>query len=150
MSDTPTSPPIVDLTSTLGAKSDQLNACDLMAGPIVVQIRSVKILAGEEQPVIIEITPPWKPWKPCKAMRRLLSAIWGKAPYAGRWVRLFNDTSVSFGSEKTGGIRIAAMSDIDAPQSASIAVGRKRYQTFIVQPLRKQPKPSEPSQENDK
>ncbi len=44
-----------DMTQVIQPKSDQINADDLIAGPITVKITDVKIQGGTEQPVSIHI-----------------------------------------------------------------------------------------------
>ena len=66
---------MIDISDTIIAKSDQLNAEDLIGGPITVTITGVK-RTSDEQPVSVEISGGHKPWKPCKSMRRLLIMAW--------------------------------------------------------------------------
>jgi hypothetical protein len=103
------------LRDTIAPKSDQLNADDLLCGPITVTIRGVKRGSSDEQPVDIDIGDKHQPYKPCKSMRRVLISLWGDDPakWIGRVLTLKNDPSVVYGGVKVGGIRIAAMSDIE-------------------------------------
>jgi len=87
------------LLETIKAKSDQLNACDLVGGPITVTVQKVSKLAGE-QPVSIEIGEGRQPFKPCKSMRRVLIACWGTERWVGRSMTLCCDTDVKFGGQK--------------------------------------------------
>ena len=59
-----------DITPLLAAKSDQLNADDLIAGPITVRVVSARITGGMEQPVTVELDGGHRPWKPCKTTMR--------------------------------------------------------------------------------
>lgn len=130
---------MADISNTLIAKSDQLNADDLITGPITVQITGVSV-TNAEQPVVVSITGGHQPWKPGKTMRRILSLGWGTETNAwiGKWVTLFRDASITFGKETPGGIRIAAMSDIRARIDVKLALtkgGKKaQHQVEILKP----------------
>jgi hypothetical protein len=126
----------MNLASTIIPKSDQLNADDLIAGPRILTITGIKAGSTPEQPVSIEYEGgEGRPWKPCKSMRRVLVAIWGAdgSAYVGRRVQLYRDDSVTFGPEKTGGIRISHMSGLDEPKQ--LALTQKRGKRAMVQIL---------------
>ena len=57
----------MDITDTIKPKSDQLNADDLISGPITVKIVKVSKVSGD-QPIVIEIEGDYQPFKPCKSM----------------------------------------------------------------------------------
>jgi len=116
-----------DITPLLAAKSDQLNADDLIAGPITVRVVSARITGGMEQPVTVELDGGHRPWKPCKTTMRVLAALWGSAPsaWAGRLVRLYRDPTVKYGGVEVGGIRISGMSHIDGPKKITLAASKK-------------------------
>ena len=67
-----------DLSFTIKPKSDQLNADDLIAGPITVTVQAVNVYESPDQPVSVVIGNGCQPYKPCKSMRRLMIAVWGK------------------------------------------------------------------------
>jgi len=120
---------VEQLRDTIVAKSDQLNADDLIAGPVTVTVRGVKRVT-DDQPVIIEIDGGHQPYKPCKSMRRVLIAAWGDdgREWAGRSMTLHCDPEVMFGGVKVGGIRISHLSHIESPEmsvSMSVKKGRK-------------------------
>lgn len=104
----------MDVTQYIKAKSDQLNADDLMGGPITVQIMGVKE-GSKEQPVIIEISGGHQPFKPSKTDRRVLVAAWGAeaSVWVGRSMTLFRDPLVIYAGVQVGGIRITHLSHID-------------------------------------
>lgn len=104
---------IGSLRDTITPKSDQLNADDLLAGPITVMITGVR-RGSAEQPVDLLITGR-QPYKPCKSMRRALIAAWGDdgRAWVGRCMTLYADPEVKFGGVKVGGIRISHLSHID-------------------------------------
>ncbi len=126
----------MNLANTIIPKSDQLNADDLIAGP-----RTIKIVAVEsgsaEQPVTIRYDgDAGHPYKPSKGMRRVLVSMWGSegAAYVGKRLTLFNDPAVTFGPDKTGGIRISH-ADISEPVEIALTVKRGKRKPFIVQPM---------------
>lgn len=132
-----------DISSTLAAKSDQLNADDLIGGPIVVRIEDVT-RGDEDQPVVIRISGGHQPWKPSKTARRCLATCWG--PHARTWigrsVELYRDPEVMFGGVKVGGIRVKAASGIDKPVTVMLASTRGKKAAHRIDVLKaEQPKP---------
>lgn len=127
----------MDLTPTIQANSDQLNADDLISGPVTVQIQEV-VAGNAEQPVHIRLHEfPGKTYRPSKSMRRVLIAAWGKeaSVYAGRRLELFRNPDIRFGREVVGGIQISRMSDLDGPLTVALTVSRGKKSQFTVQPL---------------
>ena len=127
---------MVDLTKTIEAKSDQMNASDL-AIPVTIKVAKVSLLA-EEQPVAISyIGDNGKPYKPCKSMRRVLVKCWGGdgAAYVGRSMTLWCDDSVIFGGQAVGGIRISHLSHIPAELTMSLTATKKSKKPYTVKPL---------------
>lgn len=119
-------------------KSDQLNADDLLAGPITIKIKDVTVRSGQEQPVSIHYEGDnGKPYKPCKSMSRVLVAVWGpdSSKYAGRSLTLYCDPKVKWGGMEVGGIRISHMSDIADPVTMALTVTRANKRPFTVKPL---------------
>jgi hypothetical protein len=126
-----------DVLASITAKSDQLNACDLVGGPITVTVTSVTKGAAD-QPIAIGIGKDRQPYKPCKSMRRVLVACWGANPNAwiNRSMTLFCDQSVKWGSgEEVGGIRISHISDISAEKKVLLTVTKGKKAAYIVKPL---------------
>jgi len=105
----------LDITDTLAAKSEQLNADDLAGGPVTVRIEGVEKTGVPEQPVVVRVTGGYKPWRPCKTMRRLLAAAWGAdaGAWVGRWVTLYREPTVKWAGEPIGGIRVSGLSHIE-------------------------------------
>lgn len=122
---------MADISEIIAPKSDQLNSDDLAAGERTIRIRDVKVLgAGKEQPIWVYFDGDGnKPWKPCKTMARLLANLW-KAPdtreWVGRAVTLYCDPAVTWGGAKVGGIRIKAVSHIDAPRQVAVSESKTR------------------------
>lgn len=126
----------MDITDTLAPTSDQLDAIELVAGPRTFQIESVS--KGDiEQPVNVHFVDFPRPWRPSKGMRRVLAACWGvdASKWAGRRVKLFFDPEVTFGKEKPGGTRIAALSHIDRAQKVPLLISRGKSAMHTVDPL---------------
>jgi len=126
-----------DLSDTILAKSDQLNACDLFAGPITVTVQRVDKVSSD-QPVIIHIDGGYQPFKPCLGMRRVLIKLWGKhkEKYVGRSMTLFCEDSVQWGGKAVGGVRISHMSHINGQQSVAIRASKHKMVTYIIDPLK--------------
>lgn len=128
----------MDISDTLAPKSDQLDAVDLLGGPRVFTITGVTEGKTPEQPIQVHLDGFPRTWRPNVTMRRLMFKIWRPAVWGdivGRIVELYNDETVTFGKEKTGGIRIKALSGISKPQSVTLPVSQGRFGTFTVQPL---------------
>lgn len=106
---------IIDMSQFVEAKSDQLNADDLIGAPRTITVRKVTGNDGDQPVSIFYEGDDNKPFKPCKTMRRVLLAIWGRnaADYVGRAMTVYRDDSVIFGGLNVGGIRISHMSHMD-------------------------------------
>lgn len=124
------------IAHTLVTKSDQLNADDIVGGPITVQITGVTLIDSKEQPVIIALGGGHRPWKPCLTMRKLLAFAWGErfTPWIGRWVTLYRDPTATWANVEVGGIRVQAMSDIPKPFTVALneKKGKKKPITVAV------------------
>lgn len=129
---------IEDLSRLVQPKSDQLNADDLLPGPITVNILDVRLSGSNDQPIIIEIDGGWKPYKPCKSMSRLLMFCWGKdgRAWIGRSMTLYNDPTVKWAGVEVGGIRISHLSHIDKQISVALTVTRGKRKPYTVDPLK--------------
>ena len=81
---------MLDLSNTVKSnKSDQLNADDLISGPITVQVEGVELTNNAQQPVNIYYTGcNGRPFKPCLTVRRIIVGLWGEDghQWAGRWL----------------------------------------------------------------
>jgi len=127
-----------DMASAIIPKSDQLNADDLLAGPITIKITGVTVKGGQEQPVSIHFEgDDGKPYKSCKSMNRVLVTAWGpdSSKYVGRSLTLYCDPKVKWGGMEVGGIRISHMSDIDSPLTLALTVTRANKKPYTVKPL---------------
>lgn len=127
-----------DMQPVITAKSDQLNADDLLSGPITIKISAVTVHGGQEQPVSISYDGDnGKPYKPCKSMCRVLVGAWGadSALYVGRSLTLYCDQKVKWGGMEVGGIRISHMTNIADTMTMALTVTRANKKPFIVHPL---------------
>jgi hypothetical protein len=106
---------VEDLRFTTMPKSTQLNADQLIVGPMDLIITDVRIGSDDKQPVVIHYeNEAGRPFMPCLSMRRVLLAAWGVdgRDWIGKSLRVFHDPQVRFGGEDVGGVRISHMSDI--------------------------------------
>jgi len=127
----------MDITRTVEPKSDQLNYDDVASTPLTITITEVKG-GPPDQPVHLHNAEyPGRPYKPGKSMRRVLIAAWGNdaSAYVGRRITLYGDPTIKFGADAVGGIRIRAMSHLDAPLTVALTVTRGKRAPFTVQPL---------------
>ncbi len=127
----------MDISPTIVPKSDQLNADDLIAGPMTITVRAVSP-GTPDQPVIVKYEgDEGRPYKPCKSMRRLLAHAWGTDghEWVGRGMTLYHDPSVVFGGIKVGGIRISHVSHIDREMEVALTVTKGKRALYRVKPL---------------
>ncbi len=121
-----------DLSSTIVAKSDQMNADELLE-PVTITITRVEKVTAKDQPVHIH-SEGRQPYKPCLTMRRMLIAAWGK--YADAWVgqsmTLYNDPSVRWAGKAQGGIRISHVTGILQPVKLMLAVSRGKKAEYTL------------------
>lgn len=134
---------MTDLSKTILPKSDQLNADDLIAGPMTIKITEVR--AGDaEMPIVIRFEgDDGRPYKPCKSMRRVLVHCWGAdgKTYVGRSITLFRDPDVKWAGVAVGGIRISHLSDIKLAQTMVLTQSKQSRKPFKVEPLKVAEKP---------
>jgi hypothetical protein len=126
----------VDLTESIAPRSDQLNADDMIGGPITYTVREVK--AGvAESPFDFMLVETDRAYRPSKTMRRLIVAAWGPDAnaYAGRRLTLYREPSIKFGGATVGGIRISHMSHITKRIEEKFQTTRGKRETFTVEPL---------------
>lgn len=134
----------MDITSTTNAKSDQLNADDIIGQTVVIKITGEEVVSGD-QPFNIYYTingvqavdekGKQKAYKPNKTMRRIISAIWGKDVYVGRYMTLFRNEKVTWGAAEVGGIEISRMSHMERVMSFSLMVSSTKKKTYTIYPM---------------
>ena len=127
-----------DMSAVIVAKSDQVNASDLLAGPITVTVDAVSVKPGTEQPVTMRLVGMDKVFRPCKGVCRVLAAVWGgdSARYVGKSMTLYHNAEVTWAGVKVGGIRISHMSDIESEKVLAIAESKKVIRPVKIKPLR--------------
>ena len=143
----------MDLSKTIIAKSDQLNADDLITGPRTFTVVDVRP-GSEEQPVSIVLAewPSNRPFKPSKTVQRILAYCWGAEtddwPKDAR-MTLYRDEKVKWAGEEVGGIRVSHLSHINGQQKIALQESKHKKSLHTIQPLReaapKQAAPAEPT-----
>lgn len=128
----------MDVSNAIVAKSDQINAIDLVGRDVTVTIVEVKP-GPTDQPVHI-ITDAYgtgRPWKPSKTALRDIVQAWGtdSTVWVGRRITLWNDPEVLWAGQPVGGIRIRAMSHIDKAFEAKHVITRGKTKKVMIQPL---------------
>lgn len=129
---------VEDLRGTIVPKSDQLNAEQLLGGPITIIVSDVRVSESADQPLIVHYDGEnGRPYKPCKTMRKLLIHAWGAdgRAWPGKAMTLYNDPSVRFGGDDVGGIRISHLSDIDRDIKVSLTSTRGKKAKYEVKRL---------------
>lgn len=128
----------MDLSKSIQARSDQINADDLVAtGPVDVTITGVTN-GKAEQPFDFQVAEfPGRAYRPGVTMRRVIVKAWGPDSdnYIGKRLRLYCDPTVHFGKETVGGVRISHMSGIPKRMTFPVTVTRGRRQPYTVDPL---------------
>lgn len=128
----------LDMRDTIIPKSDQLNADDLIGGPMTVAITKVSRANTAEQPIAVSFAGDGgKPYMPCKSMRRVMVTVWGidAHAYVGRSMTLYRDADVTWGGMAVGGIRISHMSHMDGPVTLALTATKKARKPYRVLPL---------------
>jgi len=121
---------------SLMAKSDQINAADLMGGPITIKIAGLTVKNSEVQKWTMRLDGNEKFYRPCLGMRRLIAQIWGEPQnYAGRSMTIYRDPDVKYSAKEVGGIRISHMSHMDGQQKISVPISRAAQKEYLVRPL---------------
>lgn len=127
----------MNMLATIVPKSDQINADDLIGGPLTITITEVRFSGGQEQPVSMYFDGSDKAFRPCKSMCRVLVAAWGAdaKEYVGRSLTLYRDPTVKWGGLDVGGIRISHMTHIDTAMTMALTATKGSRKPFTVKPL---------------
>jgi hypothetical protein len=128
----------VELLKALEAKSDRLNADDLMSGPRIIKITDVRVTMAKDGNITVKYEGCGeKPWKPSKGMGRSMALMWGddETKWAGKRVELFRNPDVEYGSMAIGGIQICGASHIECDLILQITVKRGKKQRLPVRKL---------------
>jgi len=129
---------MLDMSETTKAKSDQLNAADLIGAPMTITIAKVTKHDDDKQPIFVHYEGgEGRPWKPCLGMRRGLVAIWGVdgEKYTGRKLTLFCNPKVVYAGKEEGGIQISHASHIDKPVRFKLVLTRGKSTIHNVEPM---------------
>lgn len=128
---------MMDMTQVSTAKSDQLNADDLIGRDLTGMITSVDIKPNQDQPVSIRLSSFPQPYKPCKSMIRALIFAWGKdgEKWIGRTIKLYREESVTWAGKSVGGIRVKAVSHIKKSMTVMLTVTRGKKSAYKIDML---------------
>lgn len=126
----------MNMSDTIIAKSDQINAVDLLGGSVTVTVKEVRITAVA-QPVALHLEETAKVFRPCKGMRRLIVKLWGEdaKKYVGRAMTLYCDPDVTWAGKKEGGIRISHMTHIRQAELVPVRTSKEKTKVYQVEPL---------------
>lgn len=135
----------MDISHTIIAKSDQLNAADLTAEGKLLQVTAVRVINSPDQPVIIHyVGDNGRPYKPCKSMRRVIVRFWGtdSSKYKGHFMHVYNDPEVTWAGQPVGGIRITGLSNCEPEKfdsngicTTSLMIARGKSKRFPIKLL---------------
>lgn len=128
---------VTDLRHTIVPKSDQLNADQLIGGPMTITVTRVSASSGD-QPVTVHYEgDKGRPFKPCLTMRKVLVLAWGHdgTQWPGKSMRVYNDPDVRFGKDLVGGVRISHLSHIAADIKVSLAVTKGKKALYEIKRL---------------
>jgi len=142
-----------DILAAVQPKSDQLNAIDVLDGPITVTITGTA-KGNADQPAVVQLDG-YKPFKPCKSMLRIMKAVFGVEPdrWIGMQMTLYCDEDVYYGKDRTGGVRISHMTDPGRntehklPKTFTLPISRLKKKEFHIEPIVATQKPTEPPPE---
>jgi hypothetical protein len=129
---------VSNLNDTIVPKSDQLNADQLIGGPMTIRVTAVRRGSGDDQPVTVHYEGEnGRPYKPCLTMRKVLIFAWGEdgEQWVGRMMTLYNRRDVKWGGVEVGGIRISHMSHVEGDIKLSLAATRGKKEPIIIKRL---------------
>jgi hypothetical protein len=132
---------MTDVTAALEAKSDQLNATDIIGVEPVIKIRDVKVKAGDQPVSVYYDGDNNKPWKPSKGMLRVLAGAWGRdsSAWIGKHAQLYFEPTVRYAGVEVGGIRVRALSDIPAKGlDFALTISKQKREPYHVPVLKVQ------------
>ena len=127
---------MMDLSGAWQVKSDRLNADDMIGATPTVTIKTIN-WPNNSEPCLHLDQYPGRPWYPSAGMGRVMREVWGAngADWVGRRVTLFHKPDVEFNKERTGGIRILAMSHMDRPRTFEVKESRSKRVKYKIDPL---------------
>ncbi|TAP26828.1 hypothetical protein [Arthrobacter sp. S41] len=127
----------MDWSTAFDAKSDQLNAIDLITGPRTFTIESIS-KGNSDQPMNIHLVDlPGRAYRPSLTMRRFMAKVWGRVDnWIGKQLTLYRNPEIRFGKDKVGGIEISHVSGIEKPMTFLLPGARgARFKNYKAEPL---------------
>lgn len=127
---------MANISAAIEAKSDQLNAVDIVGGDRVIKITNITVRSGDQPVSIYFEGDHGKPWKPSKGMLRIMAKAWGDESdiWVGRSAKIFFEPSVVYAGKEVGGIQIRALSDIPKNGIKTILVkSKQKREPYIVE-----------------
>ncbi len=127
---------MLDLSSAWQVKSDRLNADDIVGLTPTVTVRAVDWPKGGQPRIHLDQYPE-RPYCPSAGMGRVMREVWGSdgEAWIGRRLTLFHKPDVEFNKERTGGIRILAMSHMDRPRTFEVKEKRGLRVPYAIKPI---------------
>lgn len=128
---------VSDLRDTIVPKSDQINAEQLLGGPLTITVTGVSRGTADQPVVVNYMDDGGRPYKPCKSMRKLIIFAWGEdgAQWVGRSMTIYNKQDVKWGGVAVGGIRISHMSHIERDIALSLTATKGKKEPYTVKRL---------------
>lgn len=128
---------VSDLRHTIVPKSDQLNADQLLGGPMTITVTKVTAVSGDQPVTINYAGDNGRPFKPCLTMRKVLVLAWGHDgnAWVGKSMRIYTDPSVRWGNAEVGGVRISHLSDIAQDIRVSLAATKGKKVMYEIKKM---------------
>lgn len=129
----------VDIRAATKPKSDQLNYETFLTGPQTFTVS--KVTPGDrDHPVFIHMNEcPATPYKPSKGMLKCISQPdgWGdkSSQWVGKSITLYGDPTVIYGGVEVGGIKVAALSDINGDYETLISARRGVRKPHLIKKI---------------
>lgn len=125
------------LAKAFESKSDQINADDLVGGPIIVTVQKVTIdLTKPTQRVDVYLDGHDRVFRPCKTVGKILMTVWGDdGKWIGQSMKLFREPTVKYGAAEVGGIRVSHVTGIKEPRRITVLETRTSRKLHTIQPL---------------
>lgn len=129
----------VDIRAATKPKSDQLNYETFLTGPQTFIVS--KVTPGDrDHPVFIHMNEcPTTPYKPSKGMLKCIAQPdgWGdkSSQWVGKSITLYGDPTVIYGGVEVGGIKVAALSDINGDYETLISARRGVRKPHLIKKI---------------
>ena len=129
----------VDIRAATKPKSDQLNYETFLTGPQTFTVS--KVTPGDrDHPVFIHMNEcRATPYKPSKGMLKCIAQPdgWGdkSSQWVGKSITLYGDPTVVYGGVEVGGIKVAALSDINGDYETLISARRGVRKPHLIKKI---------------